>query len=260
MNKEDYHQELMNEFYDFWQGSGLERKVALAKFDDLHQAAVMLGNLNYQVTNGGFNQWNFNGYSEDIEELLGICDNGIALELNDFKTLKELLIKFKEAPEPENYYQEYDCPECYGHGTVEEYDENGEEENVTCDECGGSGELEEEMDNEDEIENEIASLNEPYFALDTILDQMNTLLLRWHELKDVKIENYNTYKASALKPTCNLKGVDGNVFSVIGHVSKTLKKAGLKDKAKEFAEIAMKQNSYDSVLSLIPEYTEIEWR
>lgn len=32
--------------------------------DYLHRVAVALGNLNYQVGNGGFSQWYFNGYAD----------------------------------------------------------------------------------------------------------------------------------------------------------------------------------------------------
>jgi len=60
-----------------------------------------------------------------------------------------------------------------------------------------------------------------------------------------------------LKPQCQLTGVDGNVFVIIGTVSKTLKRAGLNDKAKEFSDKAMQQESYDDVLRLCFEYVDV---
>ena len=60
------------------------------------------------------------------------------------------------------------------------------------------------------------------------------------------------------KPTCNLIGEDGNVFNIIGIVSKTLRKAGQNEKAKEFREKAFKSESYNEVLSLCDEYVEIQ--
>ena len=60
------------------------------------------------------------------------------------------------------------------------------------------------------------------------------------------------------KPTCELSGTDGNVFMVIGKVSKTLKRAGLRDKAKEFTDKASHAESYDKVLQLCFEYVEVE--
>lgn len=60
------------------------------------------------------------------------------------------------------------------------------------------------------------------------------------------------------KPTCRLSGTDGNVFAVIGNVSRALTKAGQSEKAKEFKEKAFKSDSYDAVLVLCFEYVEVE--
>jgi hypothetical protein len=45
-----------------------------------------------------------------------------------------------------------------------------------------------------------------------------------------------------------LSGEDGNVFSIIGRVTRAMKKAGLRDEADEFASQAMSSSSYDEVL------------
>lgn len=60
------------------------------------------------------------------------------------------------------------------------------------------------------------------------------------------------------KPVVQLSGEDGNVFSIIGRVSKALKRAGQADKAKEFSEKAMNSESYDAVLQLCFDYVEVE--
>lgn len=61
------------------------------------------------------------------------------------------------------------------------------------------------------------------------------------------------------KPHCKLIGEDGNVFNIIGKVSRTLKKFGYPDKAKEFTEKAMNDcKSYDEVLQLVMDYVVIE--
>ena len=65
-------------------------------------------------------------------------------------------------------------------------------------------------------------------------------------------------KVEIKKPTCKLVGEDGNVFSIIGRVSKVLKGAGQSDRAKEFSEKARKADSYDSVLRLCGDYVEIK--
>ena len=42
-----------------------------------------------------------------------------------------------------------------------------------------------------------------------------------------------------------------------GNVSKTLKRAGLRDKAEEFSKKAMSQKSYEDVLTLIHNYVSV---
>lgn len=59
------------------------------------------------------------------------------------------------------------------------------------------------------------------------------------------------------KPKCQLIGIDGNVFNIIGTVSKTLKRAGLNNKAEEFSSRACDQESYDAVLRLCFEYVNV---
>ena len=60
------------------------------------------------------------------------------------------------------------------------------------------------------------------------------------------------------KPTCKLVGTDGNVFSLIGNVVKTLKKHNLITESKEFQQRAFGAKSYDEVLTIIHEYVDIE--
>lgn len=61
-----------------------------------------------------------------------------------------------------------------------------------------------------------------------------------------------------VKPICKLVGEDGNVFNIIGRVCKSLKRAGLVDKATEFSNKAFGASSYDEVLQLAMDYVEIE--
>ena len=60
------------------------------------------------------------------------------------------------------------------------------------------------------------------------------------------------------KPVCRLTGTDGNVFAIIGSVSRALKRAGLSDQACEFQARAMNSESYDAVLQLAFDYVEVE--
>lgn len=60
-----------------------------------------------------------------------------------------------------------------------------------------------------------------------------------------------------MKPDCKLTGTDGNVFAIIGRVSKVLEKAGQTDKALEFEKKAFACASYNEVLKLTNEYVEV---
>lgn len=60
-----------------------------------------------------------------------------------------------------------------------------------------------------------------------------------------------------LKPKCNLIGIR-NVFDVIATVSKSLRDAGLSDKAVEFSDKAVRQQSYDTILALCMEYVDVD--
>lgn len=47
-----------------------------------------------------------------------------------------------------------------------------------------------------------------------------------------------------------LTGIDGNVFNIIGTVSKELKKAGFHELAKEYQDACFKAQSYDEALQI----------
>lgn len=61
-----------------------------------------------------------------------------------------------------------------------------------------------------------------------------------------------------IKPTVKLTGQNGNVYNIISLVSSALRKAGLRDKEKEWQEKAFKADSYDEVLQLCFDYVEPE--
>ena len=62
------------------------------------------------------------------------------------------------------------------------------------------------------------------------------------------------------KPTCELIGMDGNIFNLIGIASRTLRKNGLPEQADEMKNRIMggEAGSYDEALRIIMEYVEIE--
>lgn len=77
VEEESIHQKLMNKAYDLWsteEGKELNYSdfldVVSDKFGKLYFNAVITGNLNYQVENGGFSQWHYNDYSITLDDLI----------------------------------------------------------------------------------------------------------------------------------------------------------------------------------------------
>ena len=60
------------------------------------------------------------------------------------------------------------------------------------------------------------------------------------------------------KIVVKLVGENGNVFNIIGKVSKALERGGQPDLAKEFKEKCFAAKSYDEVLQLVCQYVEVE--
>ncbi len=63
---------------------------------------------------------------------------------------------------------------------------------------------------------------------------------------------------TAGKPTCKLIGEDGNVFYIVGLVTRCLRRNNMVDKAAEFQGKAFASKSYDEVLRLAMQYVEVE--
>ena len=59
------------------------------------------------------------------------------------------------------------------------------------------------------------------------------------------------------KPKCKLVGTDGNVFNLIGTVSRVLKKAHLSDQVEEMQNRCFCAGSYDEALVIMSEYVDI---
>jgi len=80
----DNIQALMNEVYDAWrkeENQGKGKWDVLENFSEAHQMAVVFGNFNYQVENGGIHQWIYNRYfHDDGEKLVGYLEAGAALD------------------------------------------------------------------------------------------------------------------------------------------------------------------------------------
>ena len=62
-----------------------------------------------------------------------------------------------------------------------------------------------------------------------------------------------------MKPKCRLIGENGNIYNLMGIVSKTLKEAGEHEKADEMVKrITSDAKSYDEALAMLMEYVDVE--
>ena len=59
------------------------------------------------------------------------------------------------------------------------------------------------------------------------------------------------------KPDCALIGQDGNVFNLIGIASRTLRRNGMAEQAKEMSDRVFASGSYHEALNIIGEYVNI---
>ena len=59
------------------------------------------------------------------------------------------------------------------------------------------------------------------------------------------------------KPDCPLIGQDGNIFNLMGIASRTLRRNGMAEEAKEMTDRIYQSGSYDEALCIIGEYVNI---
>ena len=144
---EDVHQQLMTNAYTNFKNVGF-----LESLDETERYAVALGNLNYQVHNGGWAQWIMNGYCvafPHVIEALNAVGTEKAMKVKAMvESMEDILLDdvvdgtSTETGCMGTYLKDdatsEECPECMGDG----YCEDGED----CNYCGGSGEIENEVD------------------------------------------------------------------------------------------------------------------
>ncbi|MFA5176509.1 MAG: hypothetical protein WC413_04615 [Candidatus Nanoarchaeia archaeon] len=85
--KESLHQQIMNEAYILWQiNKDWDTEEFFDHLNFIQRVAIALGNLNYQVGNGGFSQWKWNHYAEAhfsfLSRLMNKIDKKIYPQLN----------------------------------------------------------------------------------------------------------------------------------------------------------------------------------
>lgn len=101
---ESKHQDLMTKAYTKW-AKGLNYREFLYKLDVAERRAVVIGNLNYQVENGGFAQWVDNKYSDGIEFLREALT---AVGTDTAKKVRDMAYQAFNLCEEESRYNRYD--------------------------------------------------------------------------------------------------------------------------------------------------------
>lgn len=178
VQKDGYHQSIMNVAYAKWQAHDNkiretlkmmeesdvvyteEEKKVIAKemwsmaewldtLSEIEKVAVAAGKFNQQVCNGGWGQWMFNGYMKDTTEIL-VEFLPMLPQTEGVKVVKDFIDRLYAVADKHEWGEgeylsdepeEYACDECGGDGT--HYNEETEEWE-DCEECGGEGYFEED--------------------------------------------------------------------------------------------------------------------
>jgi hypothetical protein len=254
-------QQLMDEVYAFWGldgNRGMTRAQVLEVFDLKHKAAVQLGNMNYQVENGGWVQWHENRYSDDLEDVITLARKGTALGVVGFDQIISILMDVRNilADMPATETTEEACAECEGAGyvLVESDEDDDSERSQRCPECRGRGyiEIEQAVDTWSYLAEATDDLDRRYYAIEHREAMFDELLHRFDEPVDISTI------ASAGKPRCKLAGTDGNVFALMGRVRKTLHDHGMKDQEQQMVErITSQAGDYYHALAIMLEYVDV---
>lgn len=153
METKDLHQTLMDQAYAKWDDNTTTYNDFIASLPKNERYAVLLGNMNYQVCNGGWIQWCDNGYCTELMAVRTILiemnterSNHIAVMLNKVaETLKhDVLHGGVSKGFCGDYFadmesEDEECANCDGTGKVDDEDDDGNVIKVTCDWCDGDG-------------------------------------------------------------------------------------------------------------------------
>lgn len=118
---EEKTQALMDEVYSEWnkeENNGQGKWDILNRFSEAHQIAVVFGNFNYQVENGGLKQWIYNGYfHDDAKKFIEFLEVGTKLDERCRKILDSIY-------KLDQHAQETGCDRDGNYHDI--YDEDGE--------------------------------------------------------------------------------------------------------------------------------------
>lgn len=111
---------------------------------------------------------------------------------------------------------------------------------------------------------ELTNLLYPFENVELDMGRLATWRLSTHSqfygtwLSDYVMHSFGGYiSEEKQKPNCELIGQDGNIFNLMGIASRTLRRNGMADEAKEMCDRITHSDSYYSALNIIGEYVNI---
>jgi len=103
-----------------------------------------------------------------------------------------------------------------------------------------------------------------YNAIEQYLEDNPNLLLSDVLYKRQEYEKFDEWYKQHIneikvdkKPKCALIGHNGNIFNLMGIVSRTLKSNGMSVESKEMVERVTHSTSYDNALNILSQYVDI---
>ena len=221
--------------------------------------ATMLGNMNFQIGNGGIEQWNDNGYVEDsFEDIYNFVKKAYVI----LPEAKKLRLWLREVLRLLKEQTQYDLDSMDNYRDQYEYERYDHEDSPM--EQRGT-ELSSEYYNDI-----VEDINDPNNILDTMMRHYEEIMKVTDE--QVKNSENNLDKEDEkplLKPNetgikfpqikVKLVGTDGNIFALTAKVSNVLKQNRVNnDSVKEFSKDVMNSFNYDEALSKITNWVNVE--
>jgi len=265
-----FHQYLMDLAYKRWNTEGDLKGVIYETFvrslDDRQQRAVVLGNLEQQVCNGGWGLWYGNGYHrvahETLEVLGDMIDKGYRLADRVIPMIEAILQAEAEIKSGAygaydkggQHYAGYRSEEADEDQGYDPYEEQCEFENKILGFCDANDDLYYEFNEAFLIQCEVylrrlSEIEVPVEFLETHREA-----LQRDALTPEKVEIQNP---APRKPKVRLTGESGNIFSIMGCVERALRKAGASTEAlREYREQSM-SGDYNNALRVAMDWVEV---
>lgn len=123
INYSEKIQELMDDVYNKWNaGERKSQQKILSEFSETHRIAVVFGNFNYQVENGGIEQYIYNGYFMDNKDTFADFLN-CGKEIDErFAKIYDIICQLDRECSNGDYSREgYYVDHCGDCGSEEEY-------------------------------------------------------------------------------------------------------------------------------------------